>query len=272
MSEKPTTDVGTLQRLKEKARTVEIEGRTFYVLESDLLLNEQQLAEYAEARDRSDGPVIVDGDSVGDGPSQLLGISRNGKMARWRPGKVLYYYVAHESFPDDDRYRTAVEAVRSATEDWMKVCGIDFAYLGEMDKDPEKRNERVVFSVRYVDAKGKFIAAAFFPGDPPERRVVLIDPSFYRPGLGFDQIGVLRHELGHVLGFRHEQIREQAPVACKDEPLWDTFPLTEEYDPRSVMHYLCGGMGNPKLEITELDRTGAVRLYGLPLSKFEMVD
>jgi hypothetical protein len=268
----PTTEPSTFQRLKEKARTVEIDGRTFYVLESDLLLDEAQLEEYAGARDRGDSPVVVEADVDGGETHKLLGISRNGKMLRWRPGKVLSYYVARETFPDDAAYRTAREAVRSAAEAWMEVCGVNFEYLAEMDGDPQARSERAVFSVKYIDVKGRFIAAAFFPGDPPERRVVIIDPSFYRPGLSFDRTGVLRHELGHVIGLRHEHIRDQAPVACDDEPLWDVFPLTEEYDPHSVMHYLCGGAGQRDLEITELDRTGVVRLYGLPLSKFELID
>ena len=69
------------------------------------------------------------------------------------------------------------------------------------DIDPE-----LVFTVRHVDAGGQFIAAAFFPTYPPLRRRVLIDPSYFADDLSFDRVGVLRHELGHVLGFRHEHI------------------------------------------------------------------
>jgi hypothetical protein len=76
---------------------------------------------------------------------------------------------------------------------------------------------------------------------------------------------VLRHELGHVLGFRHELIRSGAPAVCPKEPLWDARPLTD-YDPQSVMHYFCGGVGSSSLRITELDRVGAQQVYGPSLN------
>lgn len=151
----------------------------------------------------------------------------------------------------------------------MGVCGIRFEYLPTLDANPAQRAGRALFSVMHFDAQGKFIAAAFFPDDPPARRVVLIDPSFYRAG-GFDNAGVLRHELGHVLGFRHEHIRSGAPPGCPGEPLYDTIDLTQ-YDPKSVMHYFCGGGGTRALAITDLDRNGSQRLYGLPLAAFELV-
>jgi hypothetical protein len=94
-----------------------------------------------------------------------------------------------------------------------------------------------------------------------------VDASYFSPTLRFNRVGVLRHELGHVLGFRHEHIRSEAPAACPGEPLFGTTPLTE-YDPRSVMHYFCGNVGSDDLDITEVDREGARKLYGSPLSSF----
>ena len=109
----------------------------------------------------------------------------------------------------------------------MKVCGVQFEYRPQLD-DPAGRNGAALFSVAYVDARGRFIAAAFFPDQPKERRVIVIDPSFFKPGLGFNKVGVLRHELGHVLGFRHEHIRSGAPPGCPGESLFDTIELTNE--------------------------------------------
>jgi hypothetical protein len=48
-----------------------------------------------------------------------------------------------------------------------------------------------------------------------------------------------------------------------DEPLGNTINLSD-YDPRSVMHYFCGGVGMRTLEITDVDRTAARKLYGPP--------
>jgi hypothetical protein len=128
----------------------------------------------------------------------------------------------------------------------------------------------LVFTVRYLDAGGQFIAAAFFPTYPPARRRVLIDPSYFRPDLPFDPVGVLRHELGHVLGFRHEHIRSGAPSTCPEENTDEVVDLTA-YDPKSVMHYFCGGVGSRDLRITDIDREGAQKLYGPPWESVTLV-
>jgi len=82
---------------------------------------------------------------------------------------------------------------------------------------------------------------------------------------------VLRHELGHVIGFRHEHIRSGAPPVCPHEDTTGTINLTD-YDPRSVMHYFCGGVGSRTLEITDIDRTGSQQVYGAPLSAFQFIE
>lgn len=40
-----------------------------------------------------------------------------------------------------------------------------------------------------------------------------------------------------------------------------------DYDSRSVMHYLCGGLGDPELKITAIDKAGSQKVYGPPLSE-----
>ena len=121
-----------------------------------------------------------------------------------------------------------------------------------------------LFTVRRLDSQGRFIAAAFFPNDPVSRRLLVIDPSFFTTS--FDKVGVLRHELGHVLGFRHEHIRSGAPAVCPGEDTTDTIDLSK-YDPSSVMHYFCGSVGDQKLRISDLDREASQRLYGPPLDQ-----
>jgi hypothetical protein len=39
---------------------------------------------------------------------------------------ILSYFVASETFPSQQQYQTTREAVRTATEDWMQVCGVQF--------------------------------------------------------------------------------------------------------------------------------------------------
>jgi hypothetical protein len=207
---------------------------------------------------------------VGTRQAALTGIMENGRIVRWREGTVLSYCVLRNTFSSDEEYELARDSMRAAVLAWEETCGVTFEHRDELDQSPTTQVAGVLFTVRKIDAGGRFIAAAFFPNDPPPRRRVLIDPSFFAETLSFDRVGVLRHELGHVLGFRHEHIRSGAPPACPHEDTFDTVDLTQ-YDPQSVMHYFCGGVGSRDLAITETDRKGAQRVYGLPRGSFAFV-
>lgn len=259
-------------KLKRSLKTVTVDGKTYYVAEGDTLLDEAQLASYAIEREAREklwkaraaasaaglGTVRLEGNVKG-----LVAQTQGGKIVRWRPGTVLSYRVARETFGDRESYDIVVAAMRSACMEWEQTCGVDFKHLKDLDDRPGTAPEGAVFVVRAFDAGGEFIAAAFFPNDPKDRRHVLVDPSYF--STDFDRVGVFRHELGHVLGFRHEHIRSEAPPDCPDEELFDTKNLGK-YDPQSVMHYFCGEVGSSELRISDLDRKGSQQVYGPPLS------
>jgi hypothetical protein len=259
-------------KLKRSLRQVAIDGRTFYVAEGDTLLDEAQLATYSLEREAREklwearraaseaglGTVRIEGHVRG-----LVAQTQGGRIVRWKPGTVLSYRVIRDSFDDQSNYQLVVDSMRSACLEWEQTCGVDFKHMRELDGLPGTGPEGALFTVRAFDAGGEFIAAAFFPNDPKDRRHVLVDPSYYTTE--FDPVGVFRHELGHVLGFRHEHIRSEAPPDCPDEELFDTRNLGK-YDPQSVMHYFCGEVGSSELRISDLDRSGAQQVYGPPLS------
>lgn len=261
-------------RLYRFAKRIEVDGETYWRVEGDTLLDEDQLDLYARRREalqkaraaaREAGMPLV-------AAAELVGMTEGGKILRWAPGVRLTYAVLRHTFAvgGTEGYELAAEALGKAAADWVKTCGVEFVHLPQFDDSDKLKPEGVLFVVREFDAKGAFIASAFFPSDPVNRRRLLIDPSFYSPTLRFSKVGVLRHELGHVLGFRHEQIRSEAPPGCPDEDTYGTINITA-YDPRSVMHYFCGGVGTEELAITELDKAGAQRVYGLPLTDFRFV-
>ncbi|MDI6100390.1 hypothetical protein QLQ12_17420 [Actinoplanes sp. NEAU-A12] len=269
----------TYAQLEERCRRVILDGeRSYYVLEGDLLFDEDELTIYALQKAQSQGDALVSPNTsaaIEPAPA-LVGIAAGNRVVRWAPDRVLGYCVIRASFPDQQQYEKVRDNMAAAAAAWEATCGVDFAYMPLHDGHPDPStpasdiDPSLVFSVRYIDAGAQFIAAAFFPTYPPDRRRVLIDPSYFAEDLTFDRVGVLRHELGHVLGFRHEHIRSNAPAVCPNEPLADTVDLTA-YDPKSVMHYFCGGVGSPDLKITEVDREGAQKLYGPPWDSVTLV-
>jgi hypothetical protein len=250
----------TLNALKSNKKKISLEGDDYYLVEGDLLLDEAELFLYAlEQAEREE--ARQEGMEIQRDP--LVGMTDDeGRIIRWERGLVLTYTVRRDTFPSAATYETVVDALATATADWEDTCAVTFRHVAEADGgavvDPPP-----LFDVVCYDVQGAFIALAFFPSYPPERRRIWIDPSFFAPNLGFSREGILRHELGHVLGFRHEHIRSLAPALCEDEPLGNTIDLTA-YDPTSVMHYFCGGVGSPALQITEVDRQGARQVYGPP--------
>lgn len=259
----------TFAALQQKSRSVDIDGQKYYLLEGDLLLDEDELRLYALRRQTLDDAHNVGLATVADRPSGLVAEGSGGKIVRWQPGLVLTYCVLKSTFAPQGQFDAVRDHMQQATSDWEKTCGVQFQHRADLDDSQGTANPGVLFTVRGIDAHGEFIAAAFFPNDPAIRRRVLIDPSFFHPNLSFDRSGVLRHELGHVVGFRHEHIRSGAPPGCPEEDVFGVINLND-YDPKSVMHYFCGGVGSRDLGITGEDRAASQTVYGQPLSEFAL--
>jgi hypothetical protein len=150
-----------------------------------------------------------------------------------------------------------VQAMSDAAGAWEAHANVNFIHLSNQDSNCKANNKNVVFDVRPVYS-GQYLARAFFPNTSRNGRNVLIDASAFTAAPPLTVTGVLRHELGHALGFRHEHTRPEAG-ACFEDTNWRE--LTP-YDSSSVMHYpQCNGTNTGDLVLTSKDKSGARALY-----------
>ncbi len=270
-------DVATLfNKLSSGLEKITLEeGHERYIVEEDLLLSRAQLRSYARA-------YVKERSAPREERIKAVAMRReDGSLIKQRDPRDISYCVRRHLFTSHARYVKAVSAMREAASAWERACDVRFVHERSLDSHEGERDAllhawgvkpRPANTVQFVVREAPFqrpIAAGFLPVDDIgliDRHILLCQPWF-ADDLIFDPVGILRHELGHVLGFRHEQIHGDAPPACPREHILytsaRTYPLTA-YDPKSVMHYYCAESGTRSLQLTEVDRLGAQKLYGPP--------
>ena len=223
-------------------------GTGFFIADHDtLFVNEKQLREFYEMNVR-EGQLIVN--RIGSADD------------KWNATQKLNLtYCVSNSFGANKA--AVVSAMAGATAAWKAVADIAFVYVPAQDASCTASNNNVMFDVNPVNVNGQYLARSFFPANARSSRNVLIDnTSFGDPSIPL--VGILRHELGHTLGFRHEHTRPEAgATSCFEDNNWRA--LTS-YDSSSVMHYpQCNGTNSfSNLVLTALDAQGAAALYGAP--------
>jgi hypothetical protein len=231
-----------------------------YIVSGDIAIaGREQLREFFETRIQQDAAEPI--------PGALI-VHRVGKRdAIWDPvqRKRLTYCVSSAFGGRQERVAADMHAAAGA---WERAADVDFIHVPSEDGDCTAANPNVLFDIRPVNVNGQYLARAFFPNEPRPERNVLIDESAFLmdPGAALQLVGILRHELGHVLGWRHEHTRPESGTCFEDN---DWRPLTD-YDRFSVMHYpQCNGGGDWSLNLTHQDRNGAACVYG-PAPGFEV--
>jgi len=201
---------------------------------------------------------MVDGREISR--SRLTLALSNGQEAVWttQQKRLLTYCVSSAFGGQHDKVVADMEA---ATGAWEQVANVDFNHVAAQDATCNAQNATVLFDVNPVDVDGDYLARAFFPGEPRADRNVYVDLTALAldPAQELQLTGVLRHELGHALGFRHEHTRPESGACFEDA----NFKPITAYDKLSVMHYpQCNGGTSWKLLLTDRDKSGAACVYG----------
>lgn len=227
------------------------------------------------AREPGTGAYVVDWDMIVRGDDELRAFYdqfQQGGLAIYTTGgadvtwnatqrRQLTYCVSNAF---GGHKQAVIEALKTAHDaGWETFADVDFTYVPAEDARCTASNTNVLFDVSPI-ASAPYSARAFFPHDPRARRNVLIDNRAFASNSSVPLTGVLAHELGHVLGFRHEHIRPEAANVATECVEDQHFRGVTPYDASSVMHYpQCHG-ASMTLAFTARDREGAVLIYGAP--------
>lgn len=227
--------------------------------------------EYLQSLRRECGPngkFLVNGDvAIGDlkrlrefFEERIQGASSPRIETVWtaQQKRSLTYCVSTAFAGQHDRVVADMEA---ATGAWEQVANVDFSHVAAQDATCTANNSAVLFDVNPVDVDGDYLARAFVPGEPRTGRNVYVDLTALAldPAQELQLSGVLRHELGHTLGFDHAHTRP-ASGACFDDAGDEPIAADDEL---SVMHYpQCNGGTGWKRLLTERDKNVAACVYG----------
>ncbi|MFP2904986.1 M57 family metalloprotease [Pyxidicoccus sp. 3LFB2] len=178
--------------------------------------------------------------------------------AVWSSGEQLNLtYCISNSFLGNKQ--AVVGAMSSAGAAWGAKAFINFVHVPAQDANCTHANGSVFFDVSPMSG-GSAPATAFFPGTPRPNRTLYIDASAFNLQGWTTLAGLLAHELGHTLGFRHEFLQSGMCYAGMEPGGWRGVTT---YDAGSIMNYPypeCGGSNSTGPSPTDLE--GSTQLYG----------
>jgi hypothetical protein len=146
-------------------------------------------------------------------------------IPRWKPGtdKFVNFAAFANGYPKPELALIAAQALKEAADEWNTLkLGVQFKWVAKI--------EDAAFALTFAGEQDGVLAEAFFPNEADLNVLNVYDAAF-QPGTMQYLKNIFLHELGHVLGLRHE-------FAPELEDKGDNY--TVQIDPRnplSVMGY-----------------------------------
>ncbi|KAB8077436.1 hypothetical protein BDV29DRAFT_168183 [Aspergillus leporis] len=167
-------------------------------------------------------------------------------IPRWKigPNKTVNFAAFQNGYPKPELALLAATKLKEAADEWNALeLGVQFKWVADI--------EDAAFVLSYAGEQGGVLAAAFFPNDLDLNVLNVYETAFQAPNVQYLK-NIFLHELGHVLGFRHEFAPE-----LEDTKNDYTVQLGPR-NPLSVMNYEFPPMIQPS------DKESAKAFYRFP--------
>ncbi|EWZ95679.1 hypothetical protein FOCG_17045 [Fusarium oxysporum f. sp. radicis-lycopersici 26381] len=147
-----------------------------------------------------------------------LQIGFNGKIPRWKKDQTVQFATLSEGYPTRSQAELAAYRLNEAATQWNDYnIGVTFKWVDEV--------EDAAFVLAYGGDAGTTLAEAFFPNSNDLSTLFVYQRAF-QPGSINYLANIFLHELGHVLGLRHEFAAQEGEAVPFGPP-----------NPLSVMSY-----------------------------------